>query len=122
MKNVQQYLNELDILQLVDRYICDYPIDYGLPTLSNLTVSRIVGDYRNTILRLVERLRGLAVRNGDGHVGILFAYKCLEDWNTKRSMDFGLAYADEILRDGADSSLYPKMTQQVALDSENLRK
>ena len=35
MKNVQQHLDELDIRQLLNRYFCDYPIDFEPPALKD---------------------------------------------------------------------------------------
>ena len=98
METVQHHLNELDIRQLLDRYFCDYPIDFEPPALKDLTVSQIRRRYRDAMRRFVVRLRGLDVKDvEDGKISILFAYRCMEDWSYRRSIDFGLVHADEIL-------------------------
>ena len=107
METVQHHLNDLDIRQLLDRYFCDYPIDFEPPALKDLTVSQIRRRYRDAMRRFVVRLRGLDVKDvEDGKISILFAYRCMEDWSYRRSIDFGLVHADEILKEGSEASVY----------------
>lgn len=107
METVHHYLNELDIRQLLDCYFCNYPIDFEPPALKDLTVSQIRRRYRDAIRRFVVRLRGLDVKDvEDGKISILFAYRCMEDWSYRRSIDFGLVHADEILKEGSEASVY----------------
>lgn len=105
MKTVQQHLEELDRNQLLDCFFYDHPMDYGLPVLRELTASQIRQKYLDGLTRFIDLLLNIEYNSDEGHTGILFAYKCMGDreWH---SIDCGLVYVDEIIKDGINAPVY----------------
>ena len=106
MKNVQEWLRELDTERLVKEYLRIDPIRYDShPAYLDRTVREIRNARTDRIRRYIERLRTMTVKAPeDGQQGLLYAHRVMKDGMDDQT--FGLIYVDELLEKGCDAQEY----------------
>lgn len=105
MKTVQQVLRELDTEKLIAHYLWEYPIEYDrYEEWLDLTIREIRDTYRKDLADLIQRLREMKISEPeDGHQGVLFVHKVLEEYLTE---EYRLVHLDELIELGPECENY----------------
>ena len=106
MKTMQQTLIELDAKRLLNVYYYHHPIEYETPTYRGMTVEEIKRKNDDALLRYIDRLRNLTIKNDGKHKGILFVHCCIPDEFSTEDNAVCLVHDNEVLEKGLEAQCY----------------
>ena len=108
MKTVQEWLRDLDTVELVDAYFREHPMDFNHleEEAKKMRVCDLQKKGREKLRGYINYLWTLPVKSDeDGRKCVLFVFRMLYGFSD-RNLVHELVYIDELLRDGFDVEAY----------------